>query len=190
MGCCMEQWRAIPGYEGLYEASDYGRIRTAENKTTYTAKHGERRWKQRVLKPKRDKQNCLRVALWKDGKAKDFLVARLVCATWHDNLIDTKMTVNHIDGNRLNNNANNLEWLSRGDNIRHGFETGLYGGLASKVELIDVSTSQETVFRSMAAASRAIGRNKDYIANCLKNNNAAIGFDGRKYQVKRADVKP
>ena len=67
-----------------------------------------------------------RVDLWKDGKPKTFLVARLVATTFLEDLIDTDMTVNHKDGNRLNNNIENLEWLSRADNIRYGFQNGQY----------------------------------------------------------------
>lgn len=179
----MEQWRDIPGYEGIYQASNLGNIRTAENKITYSRRHGIRHWKQRTLKPKNDRQNCLRVTLWKDGKCKDFLLARLVCTTWHDNLIDTDFTVNHIDGNRMNNRADNLEWLSRADNIRHGFENGLYSS-ATKVVLTNIKTSQSLVYRSESAASAAIGRCHGYICACLKRNAQAVGVDGQTYQIE------
>ena len=67
-----------------------------------------------------------RVDLWKNGKPKCFLVARLVATTFLEDLIDTDMTVNHKNGNRLDNRVENLEWLSRADNIRYGFENGQY----------------------------------------------------------------
>ena len=68
----MEKWKAIPEYEGIYEASDLGKIRTADGKTTWTDRHGARHWKQRILKQKwRRRQNGrrsdARVCLWKDG---------------------------------------------------------------------------------------------------------------------------
>lgn len=179
----MEEWKDIPGYEGIYQASNYGSIRTADNKTTYDKRHGIRHWKQRVLKPKKDRQNCLRVSLWKDGKSRDFLLARLVCTTWHENLINTDYTVNHIDGNRLNNNAENLEWLSRADNIRHGFNTGLYSAVHHTI-LIDIKTSESFLYRSNQAASDAIGRAHGYINLCVKRNTLATGSDGKKYQIK------
>ena len=181
----MEQWRAIPGYEGLYEASNRGNIRTAVGKTTHTARHGVRRWQQRVLKQRKDKQNCMRVTLWKDGKGKSYLVARLVCAAWLENLLDTEMTVNHKDGNRLNNSVDNLEWLTRGDNIRHGFDTGLYNALMHGVELVAKGTTNSRRFSSMAAASAAIGRNNGYISLCLQRGNEVAGKDGTRYQVLR-----
>ena len=77
-----EVWKDIPGYEDIYQASNYGRIRSSEGKTTYSRKHGVRHWKSRVLKLKVDNQFSKRVSLWKDGKQKDFLVHRLVAATF------------------------------------------------------------------------------------------------------------
>lgn len=64
--------------------------------------------------------------MWKDGKPKDFLVARLIATTFLEDLLETKMTVNHKDGNRLNNNVENLEWLSLADNIKYGFQYNQY----------------------------------------------------------------
>ena len=178
-----EIWKDIPNYEGLYQASNLGRIRTVEGKTTYSKFHGERKWKQRILKPKacRDFNACgYRVSLWKDGNHKDFLVARLVCTTWHENLIDTKMTVNHKDGNRLNNRIDNLEWLSLADNIRHGFENGLYK--QNKSVLVSVSTGERFEFRSQTEASNFLGRNHGYIHSLLKRcKKQAISKDGEEY---------
>lgn len=178
----MEHWKHIPGYEGLYEVSNYGQVRTVFNKTTSNARYKVRHWKQRTLKPKVDKGNSLRVTLWKNGISKDYLVARLVCGTWHENLIDTDMTVNHIDGNRLNNNASNLEWLSRADNIKHGFENNLYSNVSDEIILINLETFEHQVYRSKNIASLAIGRNHAYISNCLKLNRKITGSDGELYK--------
>ena len=122
----MEIWKDIPNYEGIYQASTFGNIRTVDNKVTYSAKHGERHWKSRILKGRGN--NVItgkRVNLWKDKKGKDWLVARLIAMTFLGEPKE-RMTVKHIDGNRMNNKIENLEWLSLADNIRHGFNTGLY----------------------------------------------------------------
>ena len=121
----VEIWKDIPNYEGIYQASNFGRIRTHEGKTTDNALHGRRVWEMRVLKGRGKANSGYRVSLWKDGKCKDFLVARLIAATFIENLIDSEMTVNHKNGNRFDNRVDNLEWLSREDNIRHAFNTGL-----------------------------------------------------------------
>lgn len=62
------EWKDVVGYEGIYEVSDTGEVRTKEGKTTYTERHGVRRWKQRTLKQKVSKDNTCRVSLWKGGK--------------------------------------------------------------------------------------------------------------------------
>lgn len=181
-----ELWKDIPNYEGIYQASNLGRIRTVEGKKTYSKLHGERVWKSRILKPKqcRDFNLCgYRVSLWKDGSHKDYLVARLVCTTWHENLIDTKMTVNHKDGNRLNNNIENLEWLSLADNIRHGFENDLYK--QNKTVLIAKKDGQRYEFRSQVAAGLFLGRNHGYITNLRsKHRDIAVGANGDEYFVE------
>lgn len=166
-----EIWKDIPGYEGIYQASTFGRIRTCEGKKTYSALHGERTWKQRILKPKAcSDYNRIgyRVTLWKNKKPKDYLVARLVCTTFHENLIDTNMTVNHKDGNRLNNNVDNLEWLSLADNIRHGYENSLYK--QSKTILTNVDTGEIFTFRSQSEAGKFLKRTHGYINNLIKRN--------------------
>jgi hypothetical protein len=175
-----EQWKPIPKYEGFYEASNFGRIRTDLSRTSYQTKKGVRKLTPKVLKPKKDKQNSLRVTLWKNGESKDYLVARLVCTTWHENLIDTKMTVNHKDGNRLNNTAENLEWLSRADNIKHGFQNNLYP--QKNTALMSLETGNIFCFKSQTKASEALGRHHGYINECVKRRKLIVeGKDGKKY---------
>lgn len=182
-----EIWKDIPNYEGIYEASNYGRIRTCNGKTTYSVLHGERKWKQRILKYKKG-ESGYRVTLWKDKKPKDYLVARLICTTFLENLIDTKMTVNHKDGNRLNNNINNLEWLSLADNIRHGFQNNLYH-TQYNTKLISKKDGSEFVFNSMSEASKFLKRNSGYISNIILNgNNVALSNVGEEYYCS-VDIK-
>jgi hypothetical protein len=182
-----EIWKPIPGYEGIYEASNLGRIRTAEGKTTYSVRHGERHWKQRILKPKSCsdfRKTGYRVTLWKDKKCKDFLVARLVCTTWHENLIDTGMTVNHKDGDRLNNKIENLEWLSISDNIKHGYENCLYHNQDITI-LKSEKTGEEYTFRNQVLANKFLGKNHGYINNLKrKGKTKAIGKDGEVFSYK------
>lgn len=125
----IEEWKDIPGYEGLYQASTLGQIRTCEGKTTSSARFQHRVWKQRIMKQKCTKnkkgRKDYRVELWNGKNHKTWLVSRLVALTWC-NGYQIGYTVNHKNGNPLDNRAENLEWLSHGDNIRHGFANGLY----------------------------------------------------------------
>ena len=182
----MEEWKDIPGYEGIYQASTDGRIRTAEGKTTFSKRHGKRVWKQRVLKQKCNAgakgRRDFRIELWKDGTHKTWLVARLVALTWCEGYQDG-LTVNHIDGNYLNNNADNLEWVSLSDNIRLGFETGLYPA-QKRCVLID-EHGNRSHFRSQAQASKSIGRSNQYIANKILRGRPIVSVDGHTYTIER-----
>ena len=67
-----EIWKDIPDYEGIYQASNLGQIRTTPNKITMTNLHGIRHWKTRILKGRGNYyQTGKRVSLWKNGKPKD-----------------------------------------------------------------------------------------------------------------------
>lgn len=123
----MESWKDIPGYEGLYQASNTGLIRSAPGKVTSSKRFSHRVWKTRILKPKapvKARRHDPRVTLWKDGCCKDHLVSRLVAMAWVDGY-SPLLTVNHIDGNPLNNDCSNLEWVTIQENVKKGYETGL-----------------------------------------------------------------
>ena len=163
-----EVWKDIDNFEG-YQISNFGRVRT-HNKITFTKIHGERHWKDRILKPTiSEKDKCSRIKLWKDGSVKCFLVHRLVADAFLGEKIATNLTVNHKDGNRLNNRLDNLEWITREENIRHGFNTGLYHNQI-KIKLINKNNNYDRVFRSMSEASRVMNKNHGYISSKIKQN--------------------
>lgn len=172
-----ETWKDIPGYEGIYQASTFGNIRTVEGKTTSNKRYGERHWKSRVLKGRGDRYKTgKRVSLWKDGAVKDWLVARLVAMTFLG-LPPDGYTVNHKDGNRLNNAIENLEWLSIGDNIRHGFSTGLF----PTKRIVLSRDGQKIEFNSMADCDRFLKRKIGYTSNSLKKRYTVFDANGNKY---------
>jgi NUMOD4 motif. len=182
-----EIWKDIPRYEG-YQASNFGRIRT-HNKKTYTKLHGERHWKDRILKFKpstSSRANIVqgtgyRVSLWKDGKCKDFLVARLIATTFLEDLIETKMTVNHKNGNRLDNRVENLEWISHSDNIKYGFENDQYRQI--HVKLKNKITKEVFEFRSMSLAGAFLGRNHGYISQRFNKNKKILDKNNNEYEI-------
>ena len=163
----MEEWKDIPDFEG-YQVSNRGRVRKKKKKT-FTKRHGERKWKDRILHFK--SCNCktgYRVDLWKDGKPKTMLVARLVAFTFYNEDINNhNLTVDHIDGNRFNNNLENLELVSLKENIKRGFNNGLYS-CSKKIKLINKNNNYDRIFRSMSEASRIMNKNKGYISSKIK----------------------
>lgn len=87
------------------------------------------------------------------------------------------MTVNHKDGNRLNNRIENLEWLTRADNIKYGFKNNQYKQQGIKL----FNKEEQKKFRSLSQANLFLRRNHNYINNCIKNNRKIISSDGTIY---------
>lgn len=170
----IEKWKPVPGYEGIYEASNTGKIKTSEGKTTYSDFHGVRVWSSRELKGRGDNpQTGKRVGLWKNKKCKDYLFARVIAATWLGLDMEEKYvagetpTVNHKDGNRMNNALENLEVISLRKNVQHVFETGLVKSMR-RIVLRDTETQQEIECRSYKDASIMLGRSAPYVSNCIR----------------------
>lgn len=164
-----EIWKDIQDYRG-YQVSNLGRVRTY-NKITYK-KGIERHWKDRILKYKSKIDNTgYRVDLWKEGKPKTLLVARLVAFTFYEQDINNhNLTVDHLDGNRFNNNLDNLELVSLSENIKRGFEKGLYNSFQKKVKLINKKTNEQRIFNNLSIASEYMYYNKKYLSNKINNN--------------------
>jgi len=114
-----EKWRDIKGYEGRYQVSNLGRVKSLERAAAGRS-YSKRYLKERILKPKPNNRGYLRVNLCNGtGKREQFFVHRLVCEAFHKNP-KGKPCVNHIDENKTNNAANNLEWCTYRENNNHG----------------------------------------------------------------------
>lgn len=163
----METWKDIKGYEGIYQASDLGRIRTVEGKVTHSVRHGIRHWHSRILKYKGyTPKTGYRVSLWKNKKNKDYLVSRLIAFTFFDKDIDDrKLTVNHKDGNRMNNHIDNLELISLKKNIQHAFKEGLMPQRA--VKILDLKTNETFEFISFSSCDKFLNKHAGFISNCI-----------------------
>ena len=155
-------WKDVVGYEGIYEVSDTGLVRTHKDKTTHSTRHGIRKWKQRILKQKVSKDNTHRVSLYKNKQEKTWLVHRLVAMAFLPK-VEGKDYINHIDGDRNNNNVSNLEWCNHKENNNHAFDNGLIA-TGTLVNLIDKTTGEVHQFRSMAKASEYMGKNQGYLS--------------------------
>lgn len=113
-----EIWKDIEGYEGLYQVSSFGRVRSLDR--SHRMKNGYvRSIKGRVLAQSIKNSGYYKVQLSKDGTQKTFMVHRLVAKAFIPNP-DELETVNHKDENKLNNKASNLEWMNIKDNTNYG----------------------------------------------------------------------
>ena len=127
-----EEWRDIPGYEGYYQASSLGRIRSLDHYTTQMHPSGKgmmtRIHRGRVLKVKRFEGERYRVYLCVDGIRKAKGVAVLVALAFHGVPLPNKSYALHRDGDMYNNVPENLYWGDQAENIqdtlRHGHHRG------------------------------------------------------------------
>ena len=102
-----EKWKDIEGYDGMYQVSDLGRVRSLKFGNV------------RVLRPGKCTCGYLTVCLYKDGKRKWFTVHRLVAQAFieNDNIFNTE--VNHINEDKTDNRVDNLEWCNRQYNLSY-----------------------------------------------------------------------
>lgn len=116
-----EVWRPVKGYEGLYEVSNIGNVRSIKRKKVITNTLGsfERSYGGRLVKPFVAHNGYMRVSLCKDGKERKFPVHRLVAQAFIPNPSHLDQ-INHIDENKKNNNVNNLEWCDCKYNSNYG----------------------------------------------------------------------
>lgn len=118
------EWKPIKGYEGFYEVSDTGEVRSVDRVRSANILHvTETRIKGKILKQNRKRNGYKTVDLSRENKIKTALVHRLVAETFIPNS-DNLRFVNHKDSNRENNNVSNLEWVTAQENRMHGIESG------------------------------------------------------------------
>lgn len=124
----IEQWKPIPGYEGYYEVSDYGNVKSL-------ARIGKRKdgtpnpIKEKILKPCVNSNGYYYLNLCKDGNTKNVRVHRLVAISF---LNSSDLQVNHRNGIKTDNRLENLEWVSRSDNSKHAYALGLNKRIAGE----------------------------------------------------------
>jgi hypothetical protein len=118
----IEEWKAIEGYEGYYQISNLGKVKSLSRKREGNGKKGI--IKERILKTTTNSDGYHCVKLYKNGIKTTYRVHRIVAETFI-NGIKGKDFVNHRDGNKSNNKVENLEWCTFSENIRHAYDTGL-----------------------------------------------------------------
>ncbi len=160
-----ELWKDIKGYEGLYQVSNLGNVRSRYkfNVRKNGAVVGEQ---YKIIKPiPYKKEDYLRVTLCKDRKKKIKRINRLVAEAFIPN-IENKPEVNHIDGNKLNNKVNNLEWCTTKENIRHAYRNNLMKH--KKIRMINPITYETKIFNNRFEIPEYLNRKvcQDLITRC------------------------
>lgn len=188
-----EIWLPVVGYEGHYEISNFGSVKSIArivvdlNGKTFNKK-------EIILKPSINKYGYLQVGLCVNNKLKSHTVHTLVAEAFIDNPFN-KPTVNHKDGNKLNNFVDNLEWATKSEQAVHSLDMGLrtmpnswngkFGGdhgASKKVLQLDLNDNIINEFDSIIEASNDIGFHPSGITGVCKGRHKTCGGFKWKYK--------
>lgn len=176
-----EIWKDVQGYEGLYQVSNLGRVKSLSrfhnNKTVGFIS------KERILIPRENPGRCnyFRVMLYRNKVPHSIMIHRLVADAFIPK-IPGKDYVNHIDGDKQNNIVQNLEWCSLKENVQHAFSTGLNRARKGKENIKSRKIEQWTLdgnhlctWYGLGDIYRNLGINRGNVEACLEGKRKTAG---------------
>ena len=187
-----EIWKPVVGYEGFYEVSNIGRVRSLA-RIVECNDGRKRKIKTRILRQPCAPSGYYMVTLHKNGKQKSGLVHRLVCEAFIPNPLG-KGEVNHKDENSKNNNAPNLEWVTSKENINYGTRTERARETTTKLQgkaVQQFSKDGKLVaeYESISIAYRATGAFISNIVKCARGEYKTAGSFIWKYKNETMEEK-
>jgi len=148
-----EIWKDIKGHEGLYQVSNLGRVKSLERVDRLG-----RSVEEKVLKNKNHSAGYHQIVLFNFGIKRRFYIHRLVAGAFIPNT-ECKPQVNHIDGDKLNNRVENLEWCTQSENIKHAFKNGLSSQKGERNATSKLTKKQVLDIRKMYATGEYTQKN-------------------------------
>lgn len=175
----MEIWKSVLGYEGYYQVSNKGRVRSITHEANHS-RTGKVIRTGKILAQHADADGYLEVNLSKCGEVKQFRVHRLVCSAFLNNPNNLPV-VNHKDLNKTNNCVENLEWCTQQYNVIHAICNGHKANISKsgRKRIVEgakkhnskpikcITTGQE--FESVTAACKQLSLSPDTIIRSAKN---------------------
>lgn len=159
-----EIWKSIPDYEGIYEASSYGNIRSLDRLVERPA---NRRTcahtvmlKGKVLQPGMGTNGYYLVVLSKNGKTKQFMVHHLIADIFLCRCKNTNLVINHINGIKTDNRVTNLELVTMKENTAHAYACGLIktGYSSSKAKLTIDQVKEIQKFKRLGLSNSELAK--------------------------------
>lgn len=174
-------WKDVKGYEGLYQVSDDGQVKSVGR---YKPNHSKMQYVPESIKAQRiNPGGYFVVDLYKGNKQKTIGVHILVAEAFIDNP-NCKETVNHIDGIKTNNYVSNLEWATPREQNIHFYQHGLKSaeGIRKAINAMNEANAKKVmcldtgrIFKSASEASRFFGVSPSYIMRICRTNKRNVG---------------
>ena len=159
-----EIWKDIKGFEGMYQVSNMGNVKSLNYNHTNESK---------MLIPLKRKDGYLKVRLYKNKGYGTFFVHRLVAETFIKK-VPNKIIINHKDGNKSNNRVNNLEWCTQKENVNHAYKIGRkkltrYYGRTRIVGQYDLNNNLIKIWETLSDIEKELGFDDSAIWCCCNN---------------------
>lgn len=180
-----EIWKPIKDYGSRFMISNHGRVMSIRH-IAKTVDGCRNVTKKKIIKPCKYSNGYWFVGLSKDGAVKQFLLHRLVAAHF---IGESTLEVNHKDGNKSNNCADNLEYVAHSQNIAHSYRAlkrepvkswlgkkGFEHNKSIGVKIINTMSGKELIFGSMRQAAEVGRFNRSKLASCIKTNKLYNGL--------------
>lgn len=165
----MEQWRDVVGYEGKYQVSNYGRVKSLER---YQKNHSKlQKVEEKILSQSSNGNGYIFVSLWKNGNCKKFYIHRLVAETFIGD-IPNGYTVNHLDFNTSNNCVDNLEIVTYSENNNYSSKAGRYANRGGHKVKITYNNGSIDIYDSIVDAANNTGICRDTIMKILSGKSS------------------
>nr|DAH15328.1 MAG TPA: homing endonuclease [Caudoviricetes sp.] len=183
-----EIWKDIKGYEGYYQISNLGRVKSLSRKTYKSSGEFHRTKKERIKVPKTTKDGYNAVTLSVNCKDKTFSVHSLVANAFITKPDSKKpLEINHIDTNRKNNCADNLEWVTHEENVAHSVALGHYSvhsgeknGRCVPVTVCTMDGDEVKSFSYLAQCAEWLKENAEIRSNDIQQIASHIKQRGKK----------
>ncbi len=172
-----EIWKDIKGYEGLYQASNLGRIKSISKMVNGSNQFGVKfkyLKKDKILKPVINNHDYLQVSLYKNNKKVEIRIHQLVAQTFLPNPNNYKI-INHKDGNKHNNCIENLEYCTQSHNVNESYRLRLQTPITKRVNQYDLNNNFIKTWDSINDARKHY--NNSHISDCCNGHRkTATGY--------------